>query len=183
MDYSLTEIPTLEVVCGIARIIFFVCAIHWCRTNYGKGAINKATFWAVILILLAICDMHAMFKNVLKTADNQEVVKTVYKKESVDTFQAKVTAYCPCSKCCGKDADGVTSKGVDANLPGIAADPKRVPYGTVLNVPGYGSAVVDDTGGAMRRSTVVHLDVRFKTHQEALNWGVKELAVEIVRDE
>lgn len=96
-------------------------------------------------------------------------------------FKAKVTAYCPCEKCCGDDADGITSKGVDANLPGIASDPKRVAYGTVLSIPGYGTASVDDTGGAMRRASVVHLDVRFKTHQEALNWGVQTLEVEIVK--
>ena len=96
----------------------------------------------------------------------------------------KITAYCPCSKCCGKYADGITSTGKNAHKTvGVAADPKLLPYGTRLNIPGIGILPVDDTGGAMRQSAkrgIYHIDVRFPNHQEALNWGVKNLPVEIL---
>lgn len=95
----------------------------------------------------------------------------------------KVTAYCPCNKCCGQYADGKTSTGKDAWKPGVAADPKLLPYGTKLNIPGVGILPVDDTGGAMRQSAkkgICHIDVRFPDHREALNFGVKWLDVEVL---
>ena len=96
----------------------------------------------------------------------------------------KVTAYCPCSKCCGPNAKGITSTGKNAvKTSGVAADPKLLPYGTKLNIPGIGIRVVDDTGGAMRQDAkkgIYHIDVRFPNHQQALKWGVKKLPVEIL---
>lgn len=98
-----------------------------------------------------------------------------------------VTAYCPCTKCCGPHAKGITSRGKDAhNANGVAADPKLLPYWTKLNIPGVGIRVVDDTGGAMRRDgredpPIYHIDVRFKTHKEALDFGRREeVEVEIL---
>jgi len=101
----------------------------------------------------------------------------------------KVTAYCPCEKCCGIWAE----RGVDKNgnrvtpgsvngigeqriLPGdmfVAAD-SSFPYGTKLNIPGYGIVSVRDRGGAIKGR---RLDVFFDTHQEALNWGVQNLEI------
>lgn len=105
-------------------------------------------------------------------------------KPTSRTTNMKVTAYCPCEKCCGKYADGFTSTGKNAKKTiGVAADPKLLPYGTRLNIPGLGVLSVDDTGGAMRQSAkkgIYHIDIRFPNHQEALNWGVKNLSVEIL---
>ena len=101
------------------------------------------------------------------------------KRNNFKTIAATVTSYCPCQKCCGKFADGRTATGTSAYVPGIAADPRRYPYGTVIDIPGYGKYKVDDTGGAMRNSVKPHFDVRFKTHQEALQWGRQKLKVEV----
>lgn len=96
---------------------------------------------------------------------------------------ATVTAYCPCARCCGRSADGRTSLGLSAWRPGIAADPAAVPYGTEVYIEGYGLAVVDDTGGAMRRAWrrkgTIHLDVRMTYHYEARQWGQKVMKVKI----
>jgi 3D (Asp-Asp-Asp) domain-containing protein len=86
------------------------------------------------------------------------------------------TGYCPCAICCGSDADGVTARGrkVATHPFGIATDPNLVTPWLSLDIPGYGHARVDDTGGAMRQSAkrgVVHLDLRFRTHSEAKRWG------------
>ncbi|MBP5233275.1 MAG: 3D domain-containing protein, partial [Planctomycetes bacterium] len=96
---------------------------------------------------------------------------------------ATVTAYCPCSRCCGAGARGRTSLGGSAWLPGIAADPRALPYGTTVYVPGYGEQTVDDTGGAMRNSWRnhgrLHLDIRMKTHHEARQWGRRTMKVRV----
>jgi 3D (Asp-Asp-Asp) domain-containing protein len=97
------------------------------------------------------------------------------------------TAYCPCRKCCGPYTEPVTSIGRDlATDPyGIAADHTLLPPNTVLTVPGYGTATVDDTGSAMRKSgeeKVVHIDLRYKTHEEALEWGRRWLWIAVPSD-
>jgi len=56
-----------------------------------------------------------------------------------------------------------------------AAD-KSIPLGTVIDVPGYGAALVADRGGAIGPG---RLDVFFPTVAQALAWGVRELDCEI----
>lgn len=85
----------------------------------------------------------------------------------------RISAYCPCELCCGKWADGYTASGVPA-VGKIVAAPPDVPFGTFLWIPGYGTAVVQDRGGAI---TGNRLDVLFATHQEAVDWGVQDLMV------
>lgn len=104
----------------------------------------------------------------------------------VSVHRMKVTAYdggCPI--CCENwSGGGVTSTGRDARLPGVAADPKVLPYGSIVDIPGIGRRLVDDTGGGMRQSTkkqIAHIDVRMATHEEALKWGVQWLEVGIVK--
>ena len=96
------------------------------------------------------------------------------------TVRMRVTAYCPCSKCCGQYADGMTACG-HVIQPGdtfVAAD-KRYAFGTKMIVPGYDSeraVKVLDRGGAIKGNRV---DVFFPSHQEALEWGVKYLDVKV----
>jgi 3D (Asp-Asp-Asp) domain-containing protein len=92
----------------------------------------------------------------------------------------KTTGYCPCWICCGASSDGRTAINRDVTqFPyGIAADKDLVPYRLMVDVPGYGLAMVDDTGGAMRQSAakgIVHFDLRFVTHSEARHWGVRNM--------
>jgi len=95
--------------------------------------------------------------------------------------QIKVTGYCPCPKCCGKYADGVTANGHKIQ-PGdtfVAAD-KRYSFGTEMVIEGYnnGQAVkVLDRGGAIRGDK---LDAFFHTHQQALEWGVRYIDIKIL---
>jgi len=95
--------------------------------------------------------------------------------------EAVATGYCPCEKCCGRFADGITANGrsVEMHPYGIAADPLVLPYGAKIDVPGYGRAEVDDTGAAMSNSEVPHVDLRFKTHDEALEWGRRDVILEV----
>lgn len=91
--------------------------------------------------------------------------------------KALTTAYCPCVICCEKEhQDWKTSTNRDIRIHpyGIASAHKLVPPGIWLDIPGYGHAMVDDTGGAMRQDAqrgIVHLDLRFEEHQVARRWG------------
>lgn len=83
----------------------------------------------------------------------------------------RVSAYCPCERCCGVWADGITASG-HVIKPGdrfVAAD-KRFEFGQMFVIPGYGRVPVLDRGGAIKG---FRLDLYFDTHQEALRWGVK----------
>jgi len=97
--------------------------------------------------------------------------KSCYKK-------VLVSAYCPCEICCSKKfSDGLTATGTDAHIKGVAVDPKLIPLNSRIDVPGYGNWILaDDIGGAIEGC---HIDIRFKTHQEAINWGVKTLKIRV----
>ncbi|MDD5502673.1 MAG: 3D domain-containing protein [Candidatus Thermoplasmatota archaeon] len=86
-----------------------------------------------------------------------------------------VTAYCPCKKCCGK-TDGITATGTRAHKGTCATDWRVFPPGTRLHIPGYGFAVAEDRGGAIKNA---HIDVFFPTHKEALQWGLKTMQVAV----
>ena len=85
------------------------------------------------------------------------------------------TAYCPCAKCCGKYADGITASGVPAEGKLIAA-PKSVAFGTLIFVPGYGLAPVEDRGRAIRGD---RLDLLFPTHAAAKRFGRRKVTVQV----
>lgn len=81
----------------------------------------------------------------------------------------KVTAYCSCSKCCGK-SNGITASGKKATVGRtIAADTSKFPLGTELVFNGN-TYVVEDTGGSINGNRI---DLYMGSHQEALNWGVR----------
>jgi len=111
------------------------------------------------------------------------------------------TAYCPCQLCCGRRGVGITANGTDTRTEpyGIAADPTRIPYGSVIWIPtgeGYldrsrpdddaRQFTVDDTGGIIRRRTRqtgrVHLDLRFIQHRNAVRFGVRRMTVYLWKD-
>jgi len=99
-----------------------------------------------------------------------------------ECIRMRVTAYCPCPKCCGEYSDGVTACGHKIR-PGdtfVAAD-RRYLFGTEMLIPGYSNdqtVKVLDRGGAIKGN---RLDVFFGSHEEALEWGVRYLEVRISR--
>ncbi len=84
--------------------------------------------------------------------------------------QFRLTAYCNCSKCCGKWAGGPTASGtMPKEGRTIAVDPKVIPLGTkvVFNENTY---TAEDTGSAIKGNRI---DVYYNSHSEAMNHGVK----------
>lgn len=92
----------------------------------------------------------------------------------------KVTGYSPDGRSCGEFADGQTATlhSVWTNaMRLVAADPKVLPYGTMITVPGYADeeiVPVLDCGGAIKGA---RLDLLFPTHEVALKWGVQTVRV------
>ena len=87
----------------------------------------------------------------------------------------KVTAYCPCSKCCGSHANGYTASGTKATAGRTIAAPSNFAFGTKLLINGK-EYVVEDRGGAIKGNRI---DMYVDSHSQALAWGVKYLPVEV----
>ena len=96
------------------------------------------------------------------------------------TVRMRVTAYCPCTLCCGPLAEGRTANGyVIRRADRFVAAPKKYPFGTEIVVPQYNRnkpIKVLDRGGAIKGN---RLDVFFPSHTRAAKWGVKYLDVKV----
>lgn len=92
--------------------------------------------------------------------------------QSLGTY--KLTAYCSCKQCCGKEPGdpgyGITATGATA-VAGttIAVDPRVIPYGSSVKVNDL-IYMAQDTGGAINGNRI---DVYFDDHQDALIFGVQ----------
>lgn len=97
-----------------------------------------------------------------------------------DVIEMRVTAYCWCRKCCGKNSDGITANGHRIRIGDtfVAAD-KKYRFGTEMVVPGYNNSQpvkVFDRGRVIKGN---RLDVFFNSHQRAKVWGVRFMPVKI----
>ena len=88
----------------------------------------------------------------------------------------KVTAYCPCAKCCGKQT-GITASGTRATAGRTVAASSQFSFGTKLLINGN-VYTVEDRGGAIKGDKI---DIYMNTHAEALRWGVKYLPVQVAQ--
>lgn len=88
----------------------------------------------------------------------------------------KITAYCPCAKCCGK-ATGRTAMGTYATAGRTVAASAKFAFGTKLNINGH-VYTVEDRGGAINGNKI---DIFVNSHAEALAWGVRYLPVSVAQ--
>lgn len=96
-------------------------------------------------------------------------------ESGVSLGKYKITAYCSCSKCCGK-SNGITSSGRYATANHTIAAPGNFAIGTKLKINGV-VYTVEDRGGAINGKKI---DIYVNSHSEALKWGVKYLNVELL---
>lgn len=96
----------------------------------------------------------------------------------------RITHYCPCVECCGKD-DGITATGTVATEGRtIAVDPNVIPYGSRVAIYyddgrlGYYTA--EDCGGSVKG---LEADVFIADHNAANALGVLSGSVYIVSEE
>ena len=109
--------------------------------------------------------------------------KLLYKS----SIKVRATAYSSNYSSTGKNpgdyAFGVTSTGTRAKrtvngFSSIAVDPRIIPLGTKLFIPGYGCAIAEDVGGAIKGNSI---DVYFDSDSQASDWGVQVLSAYILK--
>jgi 3D (Asp-Asp-Asp) domain-containing protein len=115
------------------------------------------------------------------TKENDEEDKTTEVSRGGEKYipiRAIVTAYAPYDNKSGMCNDGTpdtTATNTKPKRGTIAADPKRIPYGTKLYIPEYGYGIVEDTGSALRKDKDnIRIDVYMDTYEEAIEWGKKK---------
>lgn len=110
------------------------------------------------------------------TTDRTTTVNTATTSEKTAATKVyKVTAYCSCSKCCGK-SNGLTAMGTKATAGRTVAASSQFAFGTQLNINGH-TYTVEDRGGSVSGNKI---DIYVNSHAEALAWGVRYLPVSIV---
>lgn len=114
--------------------------------------------------------------SVTETTTTETVTETTTEPPN-KTMTVIATAYCPCERCCGKWADGITASGVKAKANRtIAVDKNIIPLGTsvIINDKIY---VAEDTGSAIKGNKI---DIYFDSHEQALEFGRQTIEIEVL---
>lgn len=83
--------------------------------------------------------------------------------------ELNVLAYSYCLR--GRTASGrYTEHGI------VAVDPRVIPLGSKMYIPGYGWAVAADTGGAIVGNKI---DVWLPTNAACFQWGVRQVKIKV----
>jgi 3D (Asp-Asp-Asp) domain-containing protein len=73
---------------------------------------------------------------------------------------------------------GHTASGIPVQMGVVAVDPKVIPLGTRMFVPGYGKGIAADVGVAIKGRII---DVWMPNHAAARKWGRKTLIITVYR--
>lgn len=114
-----------------------------------------------------------------ESTEATEVIETPQLPISLGEF--KLTAYCPCSECCGKWANnrpvdkngntivyGSTGEKLVAGV-SIAVDPDVIPYGTEVIINGN-TYKAQDCGNGIKGNDI---DIYMLDHDDALEFGIQ----------
>jgi 3D (Asp-Asp-Asp) domain-containing protein len=74
----------------------------------------------------------------------------------------------------GYSLHGHTATGAPVGWGVVAVDPSVIPLGTRMTIPGYGSGVAADTGGAIVGNRI---DLWFPTVAQAQAWGRQTVTI------
>lgn len=110
-------------------------------------------------------------------------------------YEMEVTAYDLSYESCGKHPNhpeyAVTASGKKIGVDifeedGIIASPEDFPFGTKMEVEGWGTGTVWDRGGAIKydeKTGRYRLDIFISDRAKALEWGRKIVKVKVFQDE
>jgi 3D (Asp-Asp-Asp) domain-containing protein len=122
--------------------------------------------------------------NVPDYTNTPEVMESVLERE-YELVMARVTAYAPFDNKSGTCNNGDPMNTATMTLPQrgtLAVDPRKVPYGTKVYIPGYGEGTAEDTGGAMRNYEGIAIDVFVDTYKEAREFGVQYVEIKVYKE-
>jgi len=77
------------------------------------------------------------------------------------------------------NGNGITAIGLKARKGIVAVDPKIIPLGTRLYIPGYGEALAADTGGWIKGGRI---DLCFETLQECFGYGRRKIKIYLIEN-
>lgn len=173
-------------IAGLLRAIIMLVLVALiaieCKTEQKlRGSTQEPPVWKTLSVMSIPASASA--------PDPEPVAEPEPEWTSLGSF--KLTAYCPCEKCCGywatirpKDEAGnpivYTATGAVAEAgTTIAVDPDIIPYGTKVKINGH-IYIAQDTGGAINGSRI---DVYHDDHAAALTFGVQEAEVFILKED
>lgn len=114
---------------------------------------------------------------VIKVADVKpeppKVIPEAGNRPYTERITMEATAYLPTDG----SAEGLTATGVPAARGIVAVDPRVIPLGTRVYIPGYGEAVAADTGGAIKGYKI---DLCMESYGEAMEFGRRDIEVYIL---
>src|SRR4051812_22266638 len=181
MANRINQLNTTLKRIGLASLVLFVGATARPATKAIPAAAPVKVMATPVVAAKAVPAPAAteMLRDSAVTAS--AVIPSASISHKLRTLRMEVTAYCPCTKCCGENAHGVTASGHDVsynNSRFVAAD-NNLAFGTKLVIPGYAGGAVEviDRGGAIKGNK---LDVFFATHEEALQWGRQFIEVTVL---
>ena len=80
------------------------------------------------------------------------------------------------------NGSGATATGKPVCVGYAAADPRIFPFGSILEVPGHGQVVVEDTGGRIKGWRLdIFVGEGDAGREKAIDWGEKTLYVTVLR--
>lgn len=114
-------------------------------------------------------------------------VKSLASAQTAASFIVRSTAYTagyestgkrPGDSGFGRTATGTIARRNPKGYSTVAVDPRVIPYGSKLYIEGYGYAIAEDTGGAIKGKKI---DVFFNTVSQCMKWGVRKVRVYILK--
>ena len=178
---TIKRTPLFGAIGAIAILTLSLTTAHYKNECDELKAVNNTLNTTIAEQTYAINNLQAEKSNLVNqvyelTEQNKKLEqKTTSKQQSTVTSGAglgkfKITAYCNCSKCCGKWAGGPTASGTMPQAGRtIAVDPKVIPLGSKVIIDGH-TYIAEDTGSAIKGNKI---DMYFDSHSEAMTWGVK----------
>jgi 3D (Asp-Asp-Asp) domain-containing protein len=143
---------------------------------------ERVTLWNDVVV-----DRHVISREVVRDAKPAVIMQgsptTLAQLESAlgrNAFAATMTMVATAYTAASASAypTGYTATGVPAHRGVVAVDPRLIPLGTTVFVPGYGVAVAADTGGAI----IGHrIDLCMDAYGEAVNFGRRTVQVYVLK--
>ena len=107
----------------------------------------------------------------------QSDLENLKQNEAIYVGKYKITYYCPCKECCGKE-DKITASGQKAQEGiTVAADISNLPFGTKIYISGIGWRIVQDKGSAIKGN---RLDIYVSSHSNPMPYNVQNLDVWVI---
>ena len=130
--------------------------------SYATKPQNKQAHTTVTTMKLMKLDIDFVYP-ILSSTKEPDMSGIIYTSEKLGKYY--ITAYCNCSKCCGKWANGKTASGTTChtgNITTCAVDPRVIPMGTIIEVDGK-LYRAEDTGSAVKGN---HIDIYLTDHKQ-----------------